>query len=53
MKVAGMIKYIRKEIHKKATEMRIRWKDIDMSERCVEKEFNVYGVEGDVLAEKV
>ena len=35
----------------KATEMRLRWIDSEMAERCGEMDFSLYGMEGDALVE--
>ena len=51
--VAWMIKHRRKERCNKATEMWIRWRDVEMSEKCEDIYFSLYGREGLVLVELV
>ena len=43
MRAARMIKYRRTDKCNKAMERRIRWKDVEMTARCGEMEFIMYG----------
>ena len=40
-------------IYEKAPEIRLWWRDVDMSERCMYMELRLYGREGDALLEGV
>ena len=53
MPAARLIKYKRTERFNKAMEMRLRWRDVDMAERCGDMEFSVYRREGGALVERV
>ena len=53
MSAARLFKHRLTDICNKATERRIRWRDVEIVERCGDMEFRLYGGEGGNMLERV